>query len=271
MIKKTITYISLSLAAFISLFPFYFMFISATNSNSQILNSPPSLFFGSNLIANFITLNERINIARVLFNSLFAATSFVMLSLLFFSMAGYAFAKYDFRFKKFLFSIILLSMMLPPEVLYVPMFKLMILLGWTDSYKALIFPPLANAFGIFLMRQNMLGFPNSVIEAARIDGVGEIGIFFKVIIPNMKSAIAALGIYMFMANWNSFMWPLIVLGTDEMYTFPVALSVLDGMPNKKDYGMMMLGASLAVIPIIAIYLSFQKHFINNVLGGAVKE
>jgi len=134
-----------------------------------------------------------------------------------------------------------------------------------------VLPGLANAFGIFLMRQNMLSFPASLIEAARIDGYGEMGIFFRVVLPNMKPAVGALGIYMFMSMWNNFMWPLIILGTKSMYNFPVALSMLDGVVWRKDYGVIMLATSLATLPILLIFLIFQKQFVAGVMGGAVKE
>lgn len=271
MLKKVFAYIFLLLGVFVSIFPFYFMFAAATNSNREILRNPPSLLPGGNLLQNFASLNDKINILRVVGNSMFEAVLYTALSIILFSMAGYAFAKYDFKGKNAIFMIIMLCMMLPPEVLYVPMFKMMAALGWVNSYQAILLPPLANAFGIFLMRQNMLSFPDSVLEAARIDGLNEVQIFFKMVVPNVKAAISALGIYMFMSCWNSFMWPLIILGEKDMYTLPVALAFLDGIPNKKDYGAMMLAASIAIIPIMLIYLAFQKQFISGVMGGAVKE
>ena len=121
------------------------------------------------------------------------------------------------------------------------------------------------------MRQNMLAFPTSLIEAARIDGCGEIGIFLKVVLPSQKPAIGALGIYMFMSMWNNFMWPLIILSTKSMYNFPVALAMLDGVAWRKDYGVVMLATVCAVLPIMIIFLIFQKQFVAGVMGGAVKE
>ncbi|MEG1686450.1 MAG: carbohydrate ABC transporter permease [Angelakisella sp.] len=121
------------------------------------------------------------------------------------------------------------------------------------------------------MRQNLMAFPTTLMEAARIDGYDEMQIFWRIVMPNMKPALAALGIYMFMSAWNSFMWPLIILSTKDMYTFPVALATLDGNQWRKDYGVIMLGASITTLPIMAIFLIFQKQFIAGVMGGAIKE
>ena len=161
--------------------------------------------------------------------------------------------------------------MIPSLVMYVPLFEMMIKLNLTDSYWAVILPLLANAFGIFLMRQNMLAFPTALMEAGRIDGVGEIGIFFKIVLPNIKPALGALVIYMFTSMWNNFMWPLIILSTKSMYNFPVALAMLDGVAWRKDYGVVMLATVCAVLPIMLIFLIFQKQFVAGVMGGAVKE
>ncbi|MBE5967169.1 MAG: carbohydrate ABC transporter permease [Lachnospiraceae bacterium] len=130
---------------------------------------------------------------------------------------------------------------------------------------------LANSFGVFLMRQNMLSFPTALIEAARIDGSTETRTFFKIILPNVKPALGALVIYMFTSMWNNFMWPLIILGSKTKYTFPVALAMLDGNPTNKNYAVIMLATSIATLPILIIFLIFQKQFVAGVMGGSVKE
>lgn len=269
--RKIITYLILVLMAVISVFPFYFMFVSATNKNAEILSISPKLIPGSNLLINYDNLSDRLNVARTLFNSMVMAVSYTMLSVLLHSMAGFALTKYNFKGKGIFFTIIMITMMIPAQVMYVPLFTLMNKIGWANSYQAIILPALANAFGIFLMRQNMMAFPNTLMEAARIDGCGEISIFFKIVMPNMTPAIGALGIYMFMSMWNSFMWPLIILNTKEMYNFPVALSMLDGVVWRKDYGVVMLAAAIATIPIMIIFFIFQRQFVAGVMGGAIKE
>lgn len=267
---KTINYIILIVAVLVSLFPFYMMFVSATRSTGEILSFPPKLTFGTNLAKNFTKLNSEIDIGRVLFNSLFISITYTVLTLILASSAGYALAKFKFKGKNLIFSIILITIMIPGQVLLVPLFSMMNKIGWANSYQAVILPSLANAFGIFLMRQNMMSFPDSLIEAARIDGYNELSIFFRIVLPNMKPALGALGIYMFMSQWDSFMWPLIILGTKDMYTFPIALASLNGL-MRKDYGAIMLGSTIATLPIMITFLIFQKQFISGILGGSVKE
>lgn len=196
--RKVFTYVFLTIAALISLFPFYFMFVSATNTNAEILSATPKLIFGSHLVENFKNLNKKMDILRILMNSTIMTVTYTALSIILHSMAGYALAKFEFKGKGLLFSLIMVTMMIPSQVMYVPLFTLMNNIGWADTYQAVVLPGLAGAFGIFLMRQNMLAFPTSLIEAARIDGCGEIGIFLKVVLPSQKPAIGALGIYMFM-------------------------------------------------------------------------
>lgn len=270
-ISHVITYVVLIAAAFIFLFPFYFMFVSATNSNADILSAAPKLFFGTHLSENLKNLNERLDLGRILLNSGILTVTYTVLAMLIHAMSGYAMAKYEFKGKGIIFGIIMLTMMIPGQVMYVPLFKLMNNIGWANTYQAVILPGLAGAFGMFLMRQNMLSFPTSLIEAARIDGYGEFAIFIKVVMPSMKPALGAMGIYMFMSMWNNFMWPLIILGTKSMYNFPVALSMLEGVAWRKDYGVIMLATVFAVLPILIIFLVFQKQFVAGVMGGAVKE
>lgn len=270
-VTRVFTYLFLIIAAFVSLFPFYFMFVSATNTNAEILSAAPKLFFGTHLLENMAALNKRLDLGRILLNSVVMTVTYTALSMLIHSMSGYALAKYNFKGKGPIFAIIMLTMMIPGQVMYVPLFTLMNKIGWANTYQAVILPGLAGAFGLFLMRQNMLSFPTSLIEAARIDGYGEVSIFAKVVMPSMKPALGALGIYMFMSMWNSFMWPLIILGTKSMYNFPVALSMLDGVAWRKDYGVIMLATVFAVLPILVIFLVFQKQFVAGVMGGAVKE
>ncbi len=269
--RQIFTYVFLTIVVIISLFPFYFMFISATNANMDILSITPKMTFGSNLLVNLSNLNKRIDISRVFFNSIVITVSYTLLCILLHSMSGYALSKFDFKGKGLMFTIIMITMMIPSQVMYVPLFTLMNHIGWANTYQAVILPGLANAFGIFLMRQNMMAFPTPLMEAARIDGYGEFSIFFNVVLPNMKPALGALGIYMFMSMWNSFMWPLIILGTKSMYNFPVALSMLDGVIWRKDYGVIMLATSFATLPIMLIFFIFQKQFVAGVMGGAIKE
>ena len=267
--EKLIIYTLLSIGVILSLFPFYWMFISATHPTSEFFSFPPNFLPGKYLLENIKNLNESIGIGRVMFNSLFISAVFVLLNLLISSIAGYAFAKFEFKFKNFIFIAILITMMLPSQSKLVPLFEIMAKFNWVNTYQAVIFPDIASAFGIFLMRQNMFAIPDSIIESARIDGAGEFKIFYKIILPTMRPALAALGIYMFMFQWGNFMWQLIVLSDAKMKTLPVALSGLKGL-SRIDYGQLMTGAALSVIPVLIIFLTLQKHFVSGILGGSVK-
>ncbi|MFC4777854.1 carbohydrate ABC transporter permease [Paenibacillus sp. GCM10023252] len=262
-------YALLFLGAVISLFPFYWAVIGATNTSGKIFAKPPILVPGNLFIENLTNLNEAIGIGRVLFNSVFVTVIYTALSLIICSMAGYAFAKFRFKGRELIFAIFLLSMMVPYHALVIPLFKMMAAWGWLNSYQALIVPNLAYTFAIFLMRQNMMAVPDGLMEAGRIDGVGEWRLFTKIILPSVKPSLAATAIFLFMYQWNSFLWPLIVINTKEMYTLPIALSSLFGL-SRIDYGQVMAGVTIATGPIIIFFLSLQKYFISGMLGSAVK-
>ncbi|MED4989656.1 carbohydrate ABC transporter permease [Parageobacillus toebii] len=269
MFQKIGLYVVLVIGALISLFPFYWAVIGATNESGKMFSATPTLTPGNKLIDNITHLNESIGIGRVMFNSLFVATTYTVLSLLICTMAAYAFAKFRFKGRNIIFAMFLISMMIPYHATVIPLFKMMAALGWLNTYKALILPNLAYPFAIFLMRQNMLAFPDALIEAARIDGAGEWRIFFRIVLPSMKPALAATAIFLFMYQWNSFLWPLIAVSSEDMYTFPVALSSLFGL-SRIDYGQVMAGVTLATVPIIIFFLALQRHFISGMLGSAIK-
>nr|WP_227394464.1 carbohydrate ABC transporter permease [Jeotgalibacillus aurantiacus] len=267
--KKVSLLAVLIIGALVSLFPFYWAAIGATNTSGSMFSKPPTLIPGSMLMENIRNLDESIGISRVMFNSLFIATTYTILALFICTMAAYAFAKFQFPGRNVIFTIFLLSMMVPYHATIIPLFKMMAALNWLNTYQAVILPNLAYPFAIFLMRQNLLAFPTSLIEAARIDGAGEWKIFFRIVLPSMKPALAATAIFLFLYQWNSFLWPLIALSTTDMYTFPVALSTLFGL-SRIDYGQVMAGVTIATIPIIIFFLLLQRQFISGMLGSAVK-
>ncbi len=269
-LQKIFLYSLLIIGALVSLFPFYWAFVGATNESGSLFSKPPSLIPGTMFFENLANLNEAIGIGRVMFNSLFVAGTFTIVSLFVCTLAAYAFAKFQFKGRDIIFGVFLLSMMVPYHVTIVPLFKMMAALDWLNTYKALILPNLSYPFAIFLMRQNMLAFPNALLEAGRIDGAGEWKIFFRIVLPSMKPALAATAIFLFMFQWNNFLWPLIAVSSTDMYTLPVALSSLFGL-SRIDYGQVMAGVTIATIPIIIFFLLLQKHFISGMLGSAVKE
>lgn len=268
--QKIGLYTAVIIGAIVSIFPFYWMFIGSTNSSGEVFSIPPKLWPGDQFMINWENLNQSVDILRVMFNSIFIATMFTIFSLFVTSTAGYAFAKFEFKGRDALFFMLLLALMIPYHVTLIPLFELFVKLDWLNTYQAVILPQLSYPFAIFLMRQNMKVLPDSLIEAARVDGAGEFKIFFTVALPTMRPALAAVAIYLFMFQWNNFLWPLIVLNSNEMYTLPVALSSLIGL-TKVDYGQVMLGASISVIPVMFVFLFLQKHFVSGILGGAVKE
>ncbi|MFD2216742.1 MULTISPECIES: carbohydrate ABC transporter permease [Metabacillus] len=269
-LQKFFLYFLLIIFLIVSIFPFYWMFIGSTNHTSKMFTNPPTLTVGNEFMTNLTNLNDAIGISRVVFNSLFVSLVFVFLSLIISTLAAYALSKFYFKGRNVIFLAFMLSMMVPYQATIIPLFRMMTQFELLNTYFALIAPQLCFPFAIFLMRQNFLAFPSSLIESARIDGAGELRIFLTVVLPSMKPALAATAIYLFMMQWNNFMWPLVATTSEEMYTIPVALSSLIGI-SMIDYGQIMVGITIATIPIIIFFLLLQKQFISGMLGSAVKE
>nr|WP_309098658.1 carbohydrate ABC transporter permease [Fredinandcohnia onubensis] len=268
--SKVLIYGLLLIGVIISIGPFYWMIVGSTLPTGQIFSLPPKLSPGDFLAKNFASLKDSLGIARIFWNSIFIAIVYTVLSTLIAAMAGYAFAKFRFKGKNVIFFIILCSLMIPYQVTLIPLFEMMVTFDWLNTYQAIILPTLASPFAIYLMRQNMLSVPDSIIEASRVDGAGEIKIFFTIVLPVVRPALAAVSIFLFMSQWNSLIWPLITLNSKEMFTLPVALSSLIGLA-RIDYGQLMLGTALSTLPIMVFFLLMQKHFISGILGGSVKE
>jgi multiple sugar transport system permease protein len=185
-------------------------------------------------------------------------------------MLGYALAKLEFRGKRLVFVIVLGTLMVPGMVTFVPLFVLVSNLGMANSFPGLIFPYLAGPFGVFLMRQFMLGLPDELIDAARVDGAGEWRIFARIIMPLCKPALATLGLLTFLASWNNFLWPLIVAQSEDRYTLPVALAIYSIGENKSDYGLLMAGSVVVVVPILLIFLALQRYFVQGIAMTGLK-
>ena len=262
-------YLLLIVVAIASLLPFAWMIISSTHTTSELFVTPLPVLPGDQLWANLVRLNETVGFGRVMLNSAGLAIVYTVFSVIISVMCGYGLAMYRFRGRGILLGVILITMMIPMQVLLVPLFQMMASIGWIDSYQAVITPFLANTFGIFLMRQGFLNFPETLIEAARIDGAGELRTFYTIVVPVAKPQIAALIIYTFIGQWNSFIWPLLMLNTEDKYTIPVALNTMKGL-TRVDYSGLMLGSLLATLPMMILFLVFQKQFVAGLLGGAVK-
>ena len=268
--SKFVAYLFVLAGALIMLAPFYFMFVFATHSRTEIFSMPPPLWFGSALLENMNILTEKIPFWKNLGWSLYVAIASTVLTLLFCSMAGYAFALMEFKFKNFLFAWVLGTMLIPSFMNMIPTFMVMDLLGWIDEHRALYLPGAAGAFGIFLMRQfASTAIPKELIEAARMDGCGEFAIYWRIVLPLLKPALGTLGLVTFIGSWNNFIGPLIVMRTAENYTLPLALRSLQS-PVNTEWGALMTGSAIATIPLIFLFAISSRQLIAGLTAGAVK-
>ena len=263
-------YVLVGLGALIMLAPFYFMFVFATHSRTEIFSVPPPMFFGDDLLANLKILTDRLPFWRNLGWSLYVAVASTVLTLLFCSMGGYAFALFDFKFKNAMFGLVMGTMLLPSFMNMIPTFMIMDGLGWIDQPRALYIPGAASAFGIFLMRQFVASaIPKDLVEAARMDGCSELGIYARIVLPLLKPALGTLGLITFIASWNNFIGPLIVMRSPEMYTLPLALRSLQS-PVDTEWGALMTGSAIATLPLLVLFMLSSRQLISGLTTGAVK-
>ncbi|MEK4565086.1 carbohydrate ABC transporter permease [Alkalihalobacillus sp. FSL R5-0424] len=268
---KLIVHLLLLIGVFISIFPFYWLVVMATNTTSEILQFPPRLTFGGELWTNINDVFDNINFFQALFNTIFVSTVTSIGVLFFCSLAGFAFAKFEFPGKNMLFVALLLTMMIPAQMSFVPSFLLIAQFGWVDSYKALIIPSLASAFGIFWIRQFCQeSVPNDLLDAGRLDGCGMFRLYWNVALPTLRPALTFLGIFTFINVWNDYLWPLVTINDPQKYTLQVMLSQLNGVYDT-DYAMIMAGTLMATLPLIILFIIFSRQFMAGVAEGAVKE
>jgi len=263
-------YIALSLGLLLMIGPFLWMLLGSLKTQRELLASPPTLLPEAPTLDNFSRMFERLDFAQFFFNSAFVAVVVTLANLLFCSMAGYALAKLHFAGKRGIFGLVVATLMVPGSVTLVPLFVLMSKLGLINSYAAVILPFAAGAFGVFLMRQFMIGLPDELLDAARIDGASEWRIFRSIVIPLVKPALAALGIFQFLASWNNFLWPLVALTDESKYTLPVALATFAIGQNKADFGLLMAGSVALVFPVIAVFLILQRQFTQSIAMTGLK-
>ena len=263
-------YCVVGVGVLIMLAPFYFMFVFATHSRTEIFSLPPPMFFGDDFFNNLKILTDRMPFWRNLGWSLYVAIASTVLTLLFCSMGGYAFALFEFRYKNLLFGLVMGTMLLPSFMNMIPTFMIMDILGWIDQPRALYIPGAASAFGIFLMRQFVSSsIPKDLIEAARMDGCGELGIFWRIVLPLLKPALGTLGLITFIASWNNFIGPLVVMRSPEMYTLPLALRSLQS-PVNTEWGALMTGSAIATLPLVLLFVVSSRQLISGLTAGAVK-
>jgi multiple sugar transport system permease protein len=268
--KKYILYTFLIITSAATLVPFLWMISSSFMQDGHASVFPPRFLPDEIVFDQYKRLFENLSIARNFLNSLALSLIVTAVSLLFNSMAGYAFAKFRFAGKNKLFNLLLSSMIIPSQVTMLPLFLMLKYMGFINTYMAIIIPGLANIFGIFLIRQYCMSIPDSLIEAARIDGATDFQIYRRIILPLATPVLATLAIFTFLGTWNDFLWPLIVLTDDSMYTLPVTLANLM-LEHTKDPELMMAGSVLTIIPVIIVFLALQKYYLKGIMMGSVKE
>jgi len=266
---KCLIYIFLIFSAVMIVSPLYFMVIWSSWDVRGIFQFPPKYIFGSCLLGNLKFLIEESYFLSMI-NSVFIAVVNTLLAIFFCTLGGFAFAKYKFKGKEILFSFLLATIAIPYQITLVPLFIMMLKMHWVDTYYAVIIPSIVNAFGIFFMRQSIQeAVPDELLDAARIDGISEFGLYGRIVLPLILPNTAAFAIITFMSNWNAYIWPLVVLRSKEMQTFPVALSRLMGL-YYKPWGSLMLGATLSLVPPLILFVCLQKYFIKGMILGAFK-
>lgn len=262
--KKVISYIILILASFLSAFPLYYMLCGATNTSIDVVRG--RLIPGGYLVENFKTLVGMQNLKLAMFNSFRNAIIITFVALLVCSIAGYGFEIYHDKGKDILMSILLLAMMLPFVAIMIPLFKMFTSWGLVNTWIALALPSISTPFMIMLFRQAARSFPHDIIEAARLEGLSEVQIFFKMFIPVMKSTYGAAMTVTFMSAWNNYLWPTIILQDSKAITMPMLVANLKS-GYSVDYGMLMLGVLICTLPTAIIFLCLQKSFANGITGA----
>lgn len=263
-------YIILSVISLIWVFPFLWMALGSLKTQREILAKPPRLLPDHATLANFTKWFEQLNFSTYFTNSIIVAVITVLGNIIFCSMVGYALAKMQFRGKNIVFGAVMVTLMVPSVATFVPLFVIIANLGLSNTYAALILPFLTQPVGVFLMRQFMTGIPDAVIEAARIDGAGELRIFFQIVLPQCAPSIATLSILTFLSSWNNFLWPLVAAQSDSMYTLPVALSLYSTGQNATNYSVLLAGAVLIITPILLLFIFLQRYFIEGVAMTGIK-
>jgi len=263
-------YAVLIVSSILMIIPFYWSLGTSLKLEQFVFSNPPQWLPNPLTWANYIHVLTRIPFLRYFANSVIVATVTTLGHVFFDTLAAYAFAKLTFPGRDRIFFVMLLALMVPFQVNLIPLYKIMATLHWTDTYLALIVPNLTSIFGIFLMRQFMMTIPNELLDAARIDGCSEFGVFRRVVLPLALPGIATLIIFTFMGTWNDFLWPRIVTNSEKLFTLPVGLAGLQ-MKNTSNVAQIMAGTVLTALPMIIVFLFMQRQFIEGMTAGALKE
>ncbi len=263
-------HLGLLLVSLLTLLPFIWMFSASFMENGAASTFPPRFVPKQFVLDQYLFLFQRMNLGRYFLNSLLLAVSVTLVSLLVNSLAGFAFAKFSFRGKRPIFLVLLTSMVVPGQITMLPVFLLLNKMGLLNTYFGIIVPGMASIFGIFLINQYLKSVPDSLLEAARIDGASNFLIYRKIILPLAKPVLVTLALFTFMGTWNDFLWPLIVMTKQDMFTLPVAIANLMG-EHTQDPELMMAGSVITIIPVAVVFLLLQRYYIQGILLGGLKE
>ena len=263
-------YLVLTIALVAVIAPFVWMVLGSFKGEGELRQVPPTWLPESASLDNYTQLFSKLNFGQYFSNSIVVAVVVTAGNLIFCSMLGYALAMLDFKGKKAIFVAVMGTLMIPGVVTFVPLFVLVANAGLIDTIPGLFLPFLVSPFGVFLMRQFILGLPKDLLDAGRVDGAGELRIFFRIILPLCGPALATLGILTFLGSWNNFLWPLVVAQSEDSYTLPVALALYSTGQNSTNYGLLLAGATVVIIPILVVFLIFQKRFIEGIATTGLK-
>lgn len=258
------------IGALLFLYPLFWLFTSAFKTSSEIYMMPPSIFPNNFYLGNFQNLFGGRPALRWVLNSIIVATASAGFSVVFSSLAAYAFAKLEFKGKNLFFLLLVGSIMIPKETFIVPLFEIIIAFNWIDTYQAMIVPNLATGLGTFMLFAFFADIPDSIRESAKIDGANELTIFGKLMLPIVAPGVGALFILNFVTYWNDYLWQLLMSRSQEMQTIPVGAAALQQATNP-DIGLRVAGAAVAAVPMVIIFLLFQRFFTSGISAGAVKE
>jgi ABC-type glycerol-3-phosphate transport system permease component len=266
-----VVYGILGFAAFLSLIPLYWMVMSSFKPLNEILTIPVLLVPQNPTFENYRLLIEETEFERSMFNSIAVAFINVVVQVFLCSLAGFAFAKYRFRGRNLLFTLVLGTVMIPVSVQLVPNYIIMGRLGWLDTWLPLIIPTAANAFGVFWMRQYMFSLPDELLDAARLDGCNEFGLFWRIVLPLARPGIGALALFIFTTSWNEFLLPLVYLRSQEVYTVQLMIASIFRTRFQQNFHLLMSASVLAIIPMTVLFVALQRQFIAGLTLGSLRE
>jgi multiple sugar transport system permease protein len=271
LLGKSGAYAVLIVGLVATLLPFFYIIISSLKTDAELRKTPPDFFPAQPSLKHYTTIltDDRIPLGRNVFNSVFVSLMRVGITLFTSSFAGYIFAKYRFKGKNLAFGMVMIQIMVPFQVVMIPNYLIVVKLGLIDSLWALIVPSMVDAFGIFMMKQFIESLPSELMDAARIDGASEFGIYWRVVLPQMGPPLASLGIFVFMFTWNDYLWPLIVLTSPENRTIPL-LVVWFQTQHSANQGLILAASILTLLPIFFVYIFLQRWIVDQATQSAFK-